>query len=100
MTGVKHSEMILSSMIAQMCVLAVQVALLLAVMLGYFQIPNHGSVSLIALTCFVQGICGVSFGIVIATLAGEDILLTVVASLGVFLPIMFIGGTCPNNWLP
>jgi hypothetical protein len=62
LSGVKNVEVLICYMITQICVLVIQIALTLVVMLVAFEVPNRGSVYIISLLCFVQGICGMSFG--------------------------------------
>jgi ABC-type multidrug transport system permease subunit len=60
--GVKNVEVLICYMITQVVVMVVQIFLTLLVMLVAFKIPNRGSVMTIALICFIQGCCGMSFG--------------------------------------
>jgi hypothetical protein len=59
---VKNVEVLICYMITEVCVMVIQIALTLVVLLVAFEIPNRGSVWVISLLCFVQGVCGMSFG--------------------------------------
>ncbi|XP_054159939.1 ABC transporter G family member 20-like [Oppia nitens] len=89
--GVSPFEFVLSHIILQTILLAIQVGLKLMVAFLVFTIPNRGSImSAIALT-FLQGLCGLMFGLMISGVCYDEIYANTLG-IGTFFPSVMIGG--------
>ncbi|CAG2114378.1 unnamed protein product, partial [Medioppia subpectinata] len=89
--GVTPFEFILSHIILQTLLLAIQVGLKLMVAFLVFAIPNSGSiVSAVTLT-FLQGLCGLMFGLMISAVCHDEIYANTLG-IGAFFPSVMIGG--------
>ncbi|XP_066552785.1 ABC transporter G family member 20 [Amia ocellicauda] len=89
--GVSSLETMLAHLFSQLFVMSVQITLLLLFILLVFKIPNEGSLVLVVIMIFLQGMTGISFGLVIS--AGiDDEQSANQAALGVFYPNLIISG--------
>uniref|UniRef100_A0A6Q2Z4G9 ABC transporter domain-containing protein n=1 Tax=Esox lucius TaxID=8010 RepID=A0A6Q2Z4G9_ESOLU len=89
--GVSSLETILAHLISQLFVISVQVVLLLILMLLVFKNPNEGSLVLVVALIVLQGITGISFGLVISS-AIDDEQNANQAALGIFYPNLIVSG--------
>lgn len=89
--GVSSLEMMLAHLFSQLLVISVQIFLLLIFILLVFKIPNEGSLILIIILIVLQGITGISFGLVISS-AIDDEQTANQAALGMFYPNLMISG--------
>ncbi|KAL0983766.1 hypothetical protein UPYG_G00132480 [Umbra pygmaea] len=89
--GVSSLETILAHLISQLFVISVQVVLLLILMLVVFKNPNEGSLALVVALIVLQGITGISFGLVISS-AIDDEQNANQAALGIFYPNLIVSG--------
>ncbi|CAG0919958.1 unnamed protein product, partial [Notodromas monacha] len=92
-SGVKNVEVLVCYMITQACVVTIQIVLTLLVMLVAFKLPNRGSVAVMSLLCFMQGVCGMSFGLLVSCLVNDETS-AIVACMGVFMPSLLLSGMC------
>ncbi|XP_040579310.1 ABC transporter G family member 20 [Lepeophtheirus salmonis] len=89
--GVTATEVMLAHIIAQFAVMVVQVGFVLLFMIYVFSIPSQGPLFLIILLTILQGICGMSFGLVISSMCNTEQDAIQVA-LGSFYPILLLSG--------
>ncbi|XP_076016527.1 ABC transporter G family member 20 isoform X2 [Genypterus blacodes] len=89
--GVSSLETMLAHLFSQLFVISVQIVLILAFILLVFKIPNEGSLVLVIILIVLQGITGISFGLVISA-AIDDEQNANQAALGVFYPNLMISG--------
>ncbi|XP_041108905.1 ABC transporter G family member 20 isoform X1 [Polyodon spathula] len=89
--GVSSLETMLAHLFSQLFTIAVQITLLLIFVFLVFKIPNEGSLVLIAILIFLQGVTGISMGLVLSS-AIDDEQSANQASLGIFFPNLIISG--------
>ncbi|XP_076833656.1 ABC transporter G family member 20 isoform X2 [Brachyhypopomus gauderio] len=89
--GVSSLETMLAHLFSQLLVISVQIILLLLFILLVFKIPNEGSLALVVTLIVLQGVTGISFGLVISS-AIDDEQAANQAALGVFYPNLIISG--------
>ncbi|KAI4903726.1 hypothetical protein NFI96_021717 [Prochilodus magdalenae] len=89
--GVSSLETMLAHLFSQLLVISVQIILLLVFILLVFKIPNEGSLALVVTLIVLQGITGISFGLVISS-AIDDEQSANQAALGIFYPNLIISG--------
>ncbi|XP_071250602.1 ABC transporter G family member 20-like isoform X2 [Salvelinus alpinus] len=89
--GVSSLETVLAHLISQLFVISIQVILLLLLMLLVFKIPNEGSLVLVIALIGLQGVTGISFGLVISS-AIDDEQNANQAALGIFYPNLIVSG--------
>ncbi|KAJ8248152.1 hypothetical protein GJAV_G00238890 [Gymnothorax javanicus] len=89
--GVSSMETLLAHLLSQLFVISVQILLLLLFTLLVFKIPNEGSLFLVILLIVLQGITGISFGLVISA-AIDDEQSANQAALGIFYPNLIVSG--------
>lgn len=89
--GVSSVEMMLAHLFSQLFVISVQIILLLLFILLVFKNPNEGSLVLIIILIVLQGITGISFGLVISS-AFDDEQTANQAALGIFYPNLMMSG--------
>ncbi|CAJ1066677.1 LOW QUALITY PROTEIN: ABC transporter G family member 23 [Xyrichtys novacula] len=89
--GVSSLEMMLAHLLSQLFVISVQIILLLLFILLVFKNPNEGSLVLIIILIILQGVTGISFGLVISS-AIDDEQNANQAALGIFYPNLIISG--------
>uniref|UniRef100_A0A673ZIP7 ABC transporter G family member 23-like n=1 Tax=Salmo trutta TaxID=8032 RepID=A0A673ZIP7_SALTR len=89
--GVSSLETVLAHLISQLFVISIQVILLLLLMLLVFKIPNEGSLVLVIALIVLQGLTGISFGLVISS-AIDDEQNANQAALGIFYPNLIVSG--------
>ena len=89
--GVTPFEFVLSHIFLQTLLLAFQVGAKLVVAFLIFTTPNSGSIlSAVSLT-FLQGICGLMFGLMISAVCHDEIYANTLG-IGTFFPSVMIGG--------
>lgn len=89
--GVTSHEFMISHVLTQLLVLFVQVTFLLVFTFAVFKIPSRGSfIWVIALT-FLQGACGMAYGLMISAICKEENSATMLA-LGSFYPNLLLSG--------
>uniref|UniRef100_A0A3Q0S7W9 ATP-binding cassette, sub-family H, member 1 n=1 Tax=Amphilophus citrinellus TaxID=61819 RepID=A0A3Q0S7W9_AMPCI len=89
--GVSSLETMLAHLFSQLFVISVQIILLLLMILLVFKIPNEGSLVLVIILIVLQGITGISFGLVISS-AIDDEQSANQAALGIFYPNLILSG--------
>ncbi|KAK1793688.1 hypothetical protein P4O66_011456, partial [Electrophorus voltai] len=89
--GVSSLETMLAHLFSQLLVISVQITLLLSFILLVFKIPNEGSLALVVTLIVLQGVTGISFGLVISS-AIDDEQSANQAALGIFYPNLIISG--------
>uniref|UniRef100_A0A665TTX5 ABC transporter G family member 23-like n=1 Tax=Echeneis naucrates TaxID=173247 RepID=A0A665TTX5_ECHNA len=89
--GVSSMETMLAHLLSQLFVISVQIILLLLFILLVFKIPNEGSLVLVITLIVLQGVTGISFGLVISS-AIDDEQSANQAALGIFYPNLIISG--------
>ncbi|XP_026799872.1 ABC transporter G family member 23 isoform X2 [Pangasianodon hypophthalmus] len=89
--GVSSLETMLAHLFSQLLVISVQITLLLLFILLVFKIPNEGSLILVICLIVLQGVTGISFGLVISS-AIDDEQSANQAALGIFYPNLIISG--------
>ncbi|XP_058255596.1 ABC transporter G family member 23 isoform X1 [Hemibagrus wyckioides] len=89
--GVSSLETMLAHLFSQLLVISVQITLLLLFILLVFKIPNEGSLVLVICLIVLQGVTGISFGLVISS-AIDDEQSANQAALGIFYPNLIISG--------
>ncbi|XP_041866452.1 ABC transporter G family member 20 isoform X2 [Melanotaenia boesemani] len=89
--GVSSMETMLAHLFSQLLVISVQIILMLLFILLVFKNPNEGSLVLVIVLIVLQGITGISFGLVIS--AGiDDEQSANQAALGIFYPNLILSG--------
>ncbi|XP_022701989.1 ABC transporter G family member 20-like isoform X5 [Varroa jacobsoni] len=89
--GVRPFEVVVSHVYSQFCVMVVQVALLLLFIFLVFQIPLEGSLLLVILLTLLQGLSGMTYGLVISSICGDEQSAMMLA-LGTFYPNLLLSG--------
>ncbi|KAK9541195.1 hypothetical protein VZT92_001258 [Zoarces viviparus] len=89
--GVSSLETMLAHLFSQLFVISVQIVLLLLFILLVFKLPNEGSLVLVVVLIVLQGITGISFGLVISA-AIDDEQNANQAALGIFYPNLILSG--------
>lgn len=89
--GVSSVETMLAHLFSQLFVITVQIILLLLFILLVFKMPNEGSLALVVILIVLQGVTGISFGLVISA-AIDDEQSANQAALGVFYPNLILSG--------
>ncbi|XP_050932605.1 ABC transporter G family member 23 [Lates calcarifer] len=89
--GVSSMETMLAHLFSQLFVISVQIILLLLFILLVFKMPNEGSLVLVIILIVLQGVTGISFGLVISA-AIDDEQSANQAALGIFYPNLIISG--------
>lgn len=90
--GISLAEYLLSHIITQLVVLFVQTVLMLTVALAIFRIPHFGSLFTLTLLTYLQGISGLTYGLLISSLSGDENL-SVLLSVGTLFVSLFVSGT-------
>ncbi|XP_023183205.1 ABC transporter G family member 23-like isoform X1 [Xiphophorus maculatus] len=89
--GVSSMETMLAHLFSQLFVISVQILLMLLFILLVFKMPNEGSLFLVICLIVLQGVTGISFGLVIS--AGiDDEQSANQAALGIFYPNLILSG--------
>ncbi|XP_054885243.1 ABC transporter G family member 23 isoform X2 [Poeciliopsis prolifica] len=89
--GVSSLETMLAHLFSQLFVISVQITLMLLFILLVFKMPNEGSLLLVICLIVLQGVTGISFGLVIS--AGiDDEQSANQAALGIFYPNLILSG--------
>uniref|UniRef100_A0A087X6D5 ABC transporter G family member 23-like n=2 Tax=Poecilia formosa TaxID=48698 RepID=A0A087X6D5_POEFO len=89
--GVSSMETMLAHLFSQLFVISVQIILMLLFILLVFKMPNEGSLFLVICLIVLQGVTGISFGLVIS--AGiDDEQSANQAALGIFYPNLILSG--------
>uniref|UniRef100_A0A3Q2WZT0 ABC transporter G family member 23-like n=1 Tax=Haplochromis burtoni TaxID=8153 RepID=A0A3Q2WZT0_HAPBU len=91
LSGVSSLETMLAHLFSQLFVISVQIILLLLMMLLVFKNPNEGSLVLVIILIVLQGVTGISFGLVISS-AIDDEQSANQAALGIFYPNLILSG--------
>ncbi|KAM6916807.1 ABC transporter G family member 23 [Xenentodon cancila] len=89
--GVSSMETMLAHLFSQLLVISVQICLMLIFILLVFKIPNEGSLMLVINLIVLQGVTGISFGLVISA-AIDDEQNANQAALGIFYPNLILSG--------
>ncbi|XP_013876908.1 ABC transporter G family member 23 [Austrofundulus limnaeus] len=89
--GVSSMETMLAHLFSQLFVISVQIILMLLFILLVFKIPNEGSLALVIVLIVLQGVSGISFGLVISA-AIDDEQSANQAALGIFYPNLILSG--------
>ncbi|EFX70380.1 ABC protein, subfamily ABCH [Daphnia pulex] len=98
--GVKMTEILFGQLISQFFVMAGQTALVFMCMLLIFNISCQGNLALAVFITFLQGLVGMCFGLLIATICDTEIS-ALLLSQASFLPFTVISGVCwPIEGMP
>ncbi|OQR77411.1 ABC transporter G family member 20-like, partial [Tropilaelaps mercedesae] len=89
--GVRPFEVVVSHVYSQFCVMVVQVTLLLIFIFLVFKIPLEGSLILVILLTLLQGLSGMTYGLVISSVCAEEQSAMMLA-LGTFYPNLLLSG--------
>ncbi|XP_069787823.1 ABC transporter G family member 20 isoform X2 [Narcine bancroftii] len=89
--GVHSLEVILAHTISQLVTMTIQIILLLIFTFFVFKIPNEGSLPLLVILILLQGITGISLGLVISAAFDDEQSATQFA-LGIFYPDIVLSG--------
>uniref|UniRef100_A0A1A7YWH8 ATP-binding cassette, sub-family H, member 1 n=1 Tax=Iconisemion striatum TaxID=60296 RepID=A0A1A7YWH8_9TELE len=89
--GVSSIETMLAHLFSQLFVISVQIILMLLFILLVFKMPNEGSLVLVIVLIVLQGVTGISFGLVISA-AIDDEQSANQAALGIFYPNLILSG--------
>ncbi|XP_078262086.1 ABC transporter G family member 20 [Rhinoraja longicauda] len=89
--GVSSLEVMLAHTLSQLVTMTVQIILLLIFTFLVFKIPNEGSLLLVATLILLQGITGISLGLVISA-AFDDEQSAAQVALGIFYPDIVLSG--------
>ena len=89
--GVRPLEFVISHIILQLFLLTLQVGLKLILAFMVFSIPNYGSVILASSLTFLQGMCGLMFGLMLSAVCPDEIYATTLC-IGAFFPTVIVGG--------
>ncbi|CAI5654763.1 unnamed protein product [Oreochromis niloticus] len=90
-SGMRSFETILAHLFAQLFIISIQIILLLLMILLVFKIPNEGSLVLIIILLVLQGVTGISFGLVISSVV-DDEQNALQAVAGLFQPNLLLSG--------
>ena len=98
--GVKPLEFVLSHIILQLFLLILQVGLKLFIAFVVYSIPNYGSIVLVIALTFLQGVCGLMFGLMLSAICPDEIYATTLC-IGAFFPTVIVGGIMwPTESMP
>lgn len=89
--GVQSSEVMLAFLATQMVVMLVQIALILVFMFLVFEIPCKGNMAWVILISILQGLCGMTFGLMTSALSKDENTALIMA-LGIFYPLLLLSG--------
>ncbi|XP_063959480.1 ABC transporter G family member 20-like isoform X2 [Lytechinus pictus] len=89
--GVSTGEVTIAHVSTQFLVISVQIAVVLIFTFIVFNMTNEGNIFLIVLMCMLQGLCGMSFGLLISSVCDTEAG-AVQAALGSFYPILLLSG--------
>ncbi|XP_032882317.1 ABC transporter G family member 20-like [Amblyraja radiata] len=89
--GISSLEVMLAHILSQLVTMTVQIILLLIFTFLVFKIPNEGSLLLVAILILLQGITGISLGLVISA-AFDDEQSAAQVALGIFYPDIVLSG--------
>ncbi|XP_055358749.1 ABC transporter G family member 23 isoform X2 [Betta splendens] len=89
--GVSSLETMLAHLFSQLFVISIQIILLLLFILLVFKMPNEGSLALVVVLIVLQGITGISFGLVISAAIDDEQSANQMA-LGIFYPNLILSG--------
>ncbi|XP_047207951.1 ABC transporter G family member 23 isoform X1 [Girardinichthys multiradiatus] len=89
--GVSSIETMLAHLFSQLFVISVQIILMLLFILLVFKMPNEGSLFLVICLILLQGVTGISFGLVISAGIDDEQSANQVA-LGIFYPNLILSG--------
>lgn len=89
--GVQMTEILLAHLVNQFTVLLGQTALVFLCMLAVFNIPCQGNLALAVFITLLQGLCGMSFGLLVSSLCDSEIS-AIHLSLGSFYPTLLLSG--------
>ncbi len=90
-SGVRPSEVIISQVLTQLLVLSVQITVVLLILLVGFELPQFGSLFCIVCLCFLLGLSGMLYGMVISSMStNEHNAMQVV--IGSILPLLMCSG--------
>lgn len=90
-SGVNPNEYILSHVITQTVVVILQTFSVLLIAFFIFEIPNIGPVFWISVLIVMQGVCGMSYGVLISAIAKEESF-TLAACMGSMFPQFLLSG--------
>ncbi|XP_040579314.1 ABC transporter G family member 20 [Lepeophtheirus salmonis] len=90
-TGVTTLEVMLAHMVAQFIIMILQVTFVLLFMILVFKIPANGSIVLMISLVILQGLCGMSFGLLISSFCSTEHD-AIQLALGSFYPLLLLSG--------
>nr|CAH0102200.1 unnamed protein product [Daphnia galeata] len=98
--GVQMIEILVGYLVNQFSVMVGQIALVFIIMILAFGVPCHGNLALGVFITFLQGLVGMCFGLLIATVCENEIS-ALCLSMASFLPFVITSGICwPIEGMP
>ena len=89
--GVLPVEFVLSHAFTQVIVLIIQIVLMVIIAFGYFHMTLFGSAFTAISLIFLQGICGLVFGLMVSAVCHDELYANLLA-IGTFFPSVIVGG--------
>lgn len=89
--GATSAEFLLSHLLVQCAVLSLQLLLMLLTAFGLFSMPYLGSLPLSLALIWLQGLCGLLYGLVLSATCPDEVYATTLA-IGTFFPSVIVGG--------
>ncbi|CAF1087228.1 unnamed protein product [Adineta ricciae] len=89
--GVRSDEIVLSQLIIHLMILIIQIVIVLFTALVIFELPLKGSLICTILLCAIQGLCGMTFGLIISTIFTTEIN-THQVTMAAFYPVLLLSG--------
>ncbi|XP_054159941.1 ABC transporter G family member 20-like [Oppia nitens] len=89
--GVRPLEFVMSHIILQLFMLTLQIGLKVTLAFVAFGIPHTGSIVMATGLTFLQGTCGLMFGLMISAICPDEMYATTLC-IGAFFPTVIIGG--------
>ncbi|XP_067007199.2 ABC transporter G family member 23 [Anabrus simplex] len=89
--GVTSAEILISHILCQLVCMFVQCVEVIALALFVFNVVCHGHIAALLALVFLQGVCGMCFGLVISVIS-ENLTMANYMSLGSFFPFLTVSG--------
>ncbi|XP_071958454.1 ABC transporter G family member 20-like isoform X2 [Antedon mediterranea] len=90
--GAKATEVMLSHVVVQFVIIAVQTAIVLVFILLIFDVPNEGSLLMVIVLTLFQGLNGMAYGLFVSSVCDNEIS-AMQLSLGSFYPLILMSGS-------
>lgn len=89
--GVSTTEFVMSHILSQIGILGVQVAFMIYFSFYVFDIPSRGPLGWVFVAIYLQGVCGLMYGLMISAICTEEVT-AVMIGIGSFFPCVLLGG--------